>query len=191
MTSFFSTILIFIWIFSLAPIACSSHTTNNSSSGKIYADNSSTAVQDTNTFTTDSKTVQKDELTKIYSQSIAEYIKAVNKEYKISFDTLFFGKRAYGQPDDFPDIELPETIENTQIRLLTPEAGLKKQKERKSLVYINMIGWVNNENAEFIFVTFSNGGKPQFNCFINYRYNAKLKEFELENLRFENYLYKK
>jgi hypothetical protein len=82
----------------------------------------------------------KGDLTKIYSQAISEFIKAVKKEQKTGFDTLFFGKHVYGQPDDFPDIELPETIEGTHIRLLSPEGGLKKQKERKSLVYINMVG---------------------------------------------------
>ncbi len=43
----------------------------------------------------------------LYSQAIGEYIRAVSKEYKLSFNTLFFGKHVYGQPDDFPDIELP------------------------------------------------------------------------------------
>lgn len=191
MTNILSAQIVFIWIYSLALVGCSNHAANNSSAGKTFVDNSSTTIQDANTFSTDSKTVSKGELTKIYSRSIAEYIKAVNKEYKISFDTLFFGKHVYGQPDDFPDIELPETIENTQIRLLPPEVGLQKQKERKSLFFINLMGWVNNESAEFIFVTFSNDCQHQFDCFINYKYNTELKEFELENSRFENYLYKK
>jgi hypothetical protein len=133
---------------------------------------------------------QKSELTKIYSQAIADFIKAVNNKHKTSFDTLFFGRHVYGQPDDFPDIELPETIEHTQIILLSPEIGLKKQKERKSLVYINMVGWVSQEKAEFIFVTFSNGCEHQYDCFVNYNYDAGQKEFDLAQLRFEYYLYK-
>lgn len=191
MTNILSMLVNFIWMYALALNACSNHAANNSSVDSTSVDNSSTTRQNANTFSTDSKTVSKDELTKIYSQSISEYIKAVSKEYKINFDTLFFGKHIYGQADDFPDIELPETIENTQIRLLTPEVGLQKQKERKSLFYINLIGFVNYEKAEFIFVTFSNGCEHQYDCFVHYKYNAKLKEFELDNLRFENYLYKK
>ena len=191
MTNILSTIIIFIWIYSLALIACSNHAANNSGVGKTFVDNSPTTMQHANAFSTDGKTVSKEELSKIYSQSIAEYIRAVKKEYKIGFDTLFFGKHVYGQPEDFPDIELPETIENTQIRLLSPEIGLQKQKERRSLFYINLMGWVDNEKAEFIFVTFSNGCEHQFDCFINYKYNTELKEFGLENARFENYLYKK
>ena len=132
----------------------------------------------------------KADLTKIYSQAITDFIKAVNKKHKTSFDTLFFGKHVYGQPDDFPDIELPKTIANTQIRLISPEDGLKKQKARKSLVYVNMVGWVGQDKAEFIFVTFSNGCEHQYDCFINYKYDAKKREFDLDKLRFEYYLYK-
>ena len=132
----------------------------------------------------------KSDLTNIYSQGIADFIKAVNKKHKTSFDTLFFGKHVYGQPDDFPDIELPRTIENTQIRLISPEDGLKKQKACKSLVYVNMVGWVGQEKAEFVFVTFSNGCEHQYDCFINYKYDSRQKEFYLDKLRFEYYLYK-
>lgn len=132
----------------------------------------------------------KADLTKIYSQAIADFIKAVSENHKTSFDTLFFGKHIFGQPDDFPDIELPETIENTQIRLISPENGLTKQKASRSLVYINMLGWVEEEKAEFIFVTFSNGCEHQYDCFLNYKYDTKQMEFDVEQIRFEYYLYK-
>lgn len=155
------------------------------------ADNSSTSIAHTDTLIKDSLIVPTAELTKIYSLAIADYIRAVNKEYKIKFDTLFFGKHVYGQPDDFPDIVLPDIIEHTPIRLITPEVGSVKQKERKSLVYINLIGFVDPEKAEFIFVNFSHFGEHQYDCFINYRFNARLKAFGLEGVRFENFGYKK
>jgi hypothetical protein len=129
-------------------------------------------------------------LTKIYSQAIADFIKAVKDKHKTNFDTLYFGKHVYGQPDDFPDIELPTTIENTRIRLISPEKGLKIQKANKLLVYVNMIGDVEPEKAEFIFVTFSNACEHQYDCFINYKYNVKLKEFEPEHIRFEYFQFK-
>ncbi|MCX6265901.1 MAG: hypothetical protein NTW16_00885 [Bacteroidetes bacterium] len=137
-----------------------------------------------------SNSPSKAELAKIYSQAIADFIKAVNENHQTSFDTLFFGKHVYGQPDDFPNIELPEAIENTQIRLITPEDGLIKQQARKSLVYINMIGWVEQKQAEFIFVTFSNGGEHQYDYFIDYIYIAERKSWKVEKGRFEYYLYK-
>jgi len=88
-------------------------------------------------FSSDSLVIPKSKLTKIYAQSIADYIKAVSEDYTIKFDTLFLGKHIYGQPDDFPDIELPETIANTQIRLVAPEFGAQKQKDNKSSFFIN------------------------------------------------------
>jgi hypothetical protein len=131
----------------------------------------------------------KADLTNIYSQAIADFIKAVKEKHNTSFDTLFLGKHVYGKPDDFPDIELPQTIENTQIRLVTPENGLRKQKARSSLVYVNMIGWVEQDKAEFVFVIFSNGGAHQYDCFVNYIYNAERKTYNIEPVRFEYYLY--
>ncbi len=127
----------------------------------------------------------KADLTKIYSQAIEDFIKAANKKNATVFDTLYIAKRKTGQPDDFPDIELPGKTENTQIRLITPEAGEKSQKERKSRIYINMIGWVDKEKAEFLFYVFSNGFDHQYNYTINYKYNERRKEFELEKLQFK------
>lgn len=186
MTVLSSKALVFIGLLSLALNACSNHTANNSNTGKTITDR-----PNPNTLTSDPNAVSTDELTQIYTQAIANYIKAVNKTYQIQFDTLFFGKHVYGQPDDFPDIELPATIENTPIRLVSPEVGLQKQKARKSLFFINLMGWVAKENTEFLFVTFSKGGAHQFDCSINYQYNTGEKEFVLGKIQFENYLYKK
>ncbi|MEN9370425.1 MAG: hypothetical protein RI952_1290 [Bacteroidota bacterium] len=167
--------------------ACSNQTGTKPQADKIISDSSST--QQKNSATTDSLTVQKDELTKIYTQAITEFVKAAYKKDKTTFDTLYFGKHIYGQPDDFPDIELPETIEKTQIRLVSPEVGQKKQAARKSLVYVNMMGWVDSEKAEFILVVFSNGGQHQYDYFINFNHNTSSGKFELDKIEFENYLH--
>ncbi len=118
---FILSIVIFTICFVL--ISCSSHTGNKQHTDKINSDSSATSIQRTNSATTDSLTVQKSELTKIYTQAIAEFIKAVYKKDKSHFDTLYFRKHIYGQSDDIPDIELPKTIENTQIQLVIPEIG--------------------------------------------------------------------
>ena|ERR1700752_3254332 len=128
----------------------------------------------------------KAELTTYYSQAISDYIMAVNKEHNIRFDTLFFGKH-----DQFPDITLPESIANTKIKLIRFEDAVTLQAERQSSYYINMVGWGNKNNYEFMFVTFTNGSAHQFDYFINYKYNAKRKSFESINSRFEYYLFKK
>lgn len=178
-----------VWIFILAlsgtMTACSGQSPANANRDLT------TAPRDTSAWLADHGKKEGAELTKIYSLAIADYIKAVKDEYKISFDTLFFGKRVNGQADDFPDITLPDVIERTQIRLISPETGLKKQKERKSMFYINLVGWVDDEKAGFIFVTFSNGFEHQFDCFLDYTWQAGTKTFQLEQRRFVNYRYKK
>lgn len=172
-------------------IACSNHAAKKSQSDKIIADSYSTENPQTNSAMVDSFTVKKDELTNIYIQAIAEFIKVAYKKDKTTFDTLFFGKHVYGQPDDFPDIELPKTIENTNIMLVTPEVGQKKQHASKSLVYINMMAWVDKERAEFVLVVFSNHVEHQYDYIINFTYNSTRKEFELGKIEFENYLHSK
>jgi hypothetical protein len=178
-----------IWIISLGLSACKYYSGDKSLTGIVIENNSSVARQQTNSALKDSLTMQKDELAKIYTQAIAEFIKAAYKKDKTKFDTLYFGKHIYGQPDDFPDIELPETIEKTQIRLVAPEVGQKIQLARKSLVYVNLMSWVDKENAEFIFVVFTNGSEHQFDYFLNFNYNTSSDKFELNNIEFENYLH--
>jgi hypothetical protein len=127
----------------------------------------------------------KEKLTKGFSQAIAEYIKAVYKRDGSVFDTLFFGKHS-----DFPNIELPASIENTRIVVLTAQEADKKRAYRKTLVYINLFGWVMKEKSEFIFVTFYPGYVHQYDCTIHFKYNPRQKKFELESLEFKNYAYK-
>jgi hypothetical protein len=128
----------------------------------------------------------KSELTKVYTIAITDFIKAAVKKNNKNFDTLYFGKRKTGEPDDFPDIQLPNTIERTVIKLISPEAGEKSQAQNSSRIYINLIGWVNKQKAEFIFVVFSNGFAHQYDYYINYAYNSAKKVFEIEKLKFKD-----
>jgi hypothetical protein len=180
---------VLIWTIFIGLTACTNYTDDKQKADKIIAESSIASTQQTNIAATDSLTVQKDKLTKIYSQAIAEFIKAAYIKDKTIFDTLYFGKHIYGQPDDFPDIELPETIEKTQIQLVSPDVGQKKQAERKSLVYVNMMGWADKEKAEFILVVFTNGGEHQYDYFINFNYNTSSDKYDLDNIEFENYLH--
>lgn len=173
---------ILFWTICIALTACSTPTADKSLT---------TTIQQTNSSSTDSAIVQKEALTKIYTQAIADYIKAVFKKDSRVFDTLYFGKHAYGQPDDFPDIDLPETIENTQIRLVSPELGEKLQRAKKSLFYVNLMGWVEKDKADFNFITFSNGIEHKFDFLISYHYNATKKEFESVASSFEDYIFDK
>jgi hypothetical protein len=168
---------------------CKTKSTDNSKSNNIHSDSNVSITQQPNN--TNNLGKQKNELTKIYTQAIGDYIRLMHEEFNLTFDTLLFGKHINGQPTDFPDIELPTTIENTKILLISPEQGEKKQKENKSSFYINLIGSVNSDNADFIFVTFSNGFAHEFDCFIEYKYDNDEKIFVIETTRFENYRYQK
>lgn len=159
---------------------------SNQAMNKPHSDN----ITPGNPTSADPATKQKAELAKMYEQAIGDYIRLVRKEYKISFDTLYFGKRQFGQEDDFPDINLPAIIENTHIQLISPELGKQKQEANKSSFYINLIGWVESEKANFIFVAFSNGMAHQFDGYLDYQYDAGKQGFVLVNTRFENFLYK-
>ncbi len=183
------TMTVLIWTVFLGLTACSNHSGDKAPTDKIVANSSSAASEQTNSAATDSAIVQKDGLTKIYTQAIAEFIKAAYKKDKTTYDTLYFGKHVYGQPDDFPDIDLPQTIENTQIRLVSPEVGQKKQAERKSLVDVNMMGWVDKEKAEFVVVVFKNGAEHQYDYFINFNFHTSSLKYELGKIEFENHLH--
>lgn len=177
-----------IFLIFLGLTACSYHATDNTQVGKSIDMDSLTVSKETSVTATDSLMLSKDELTKIYTQAIAEFIKACYIKDKTTFDTLYFGKHMYGQQDDFPDIELPLTIGETEVRLVTPEVGQKIQMERKSFFYVNMMGWIDKKQAEFLLVVFSNEMKHQYDYYINFNYDNSRKKFELNNIAFESYL---
>ena len=127
---------------------------------------------------------QKSELSNIYSRAISDYIRLVKKQYNLSFDTLFFGKHVYDQPDDFPEIDLPPVIEKTNIALISPDQGVAIQQKRKNTYYINLIGDISADRAEFIFVTFSKGMAHQFDCFLKYK--KRCNKFVIDSFSLSN-----
>lgn len=187
-TDFISARNIFSFTFLMILYGCSSQATNESTAGRIDTNTYSTNPQQAGSTHRYSK--PETDLAKIYSQAIGDYLRIVNHDYKLTFDTLFFGKHQYGQPDDFPDIELPAVIEKTNIKLLSPEQGTKKQNENKTSFYINLIGWVEPDQADFVFVTFSNGMAHQFDGHLQYVYNISQQAYERKSSWFENFLYK-
>jgi hypothetical protein len=132
---------------------------------------------------------QKVDLAVFYTQAIGDYIRLVKEKYQITFDTLFFGKHVFGQPDDFPDIELPTVIGKTAIRLISPEEGEAIQKKQRSSFYINLFRWETSTTTEFVFITFSDGFAHQFDCYVTYKNAINSKGYVLERSRFENFQY--
>ncbi len=79
-------------------------------------------------------TLSKAEQAKVYCLVIAEYVKAVNKNEKFSYDTLYIGNH-----DEFPEIKLPETIQKKRIILHTYHEGEKEPQNKRSSSFINIM----------------------------------------------------
>lgn len=121
---------------------------------------------------------------KLYNQAITEFINAANKKNKTNFDTLFILLRKNGLPDDFPDVTLSERIQNTHIRLIAPGNPQTKSNRLKKRIYINLFGWIEKENAEFMFVVFSNGLSHQYDYTIRFKKNKGSRDYTLDKLQF-------
>lgn len=127
----------------------------------------------------------------MYSLAIRDYIKLVKDEYNFTFDTLYLGRHSHGSPTDFPDIELPATIDGTAIFIISTAEGEKIQTTNKSAFYINLFGSVDTGLSKFFFVAFSRGFKHQFDCTIQYRCDTHRNEYVIDGKTFQNYGYSK
>ena len=136
--------------------------------------------------------LNKDETAKVYSQAIAEYLKAVSKSDSLRFDTLFIGRY-----EDLHEIKLPATINTTKILLLKDEEeGKRKLNYRSSFNYVNIAELaLTKEHAKFIFISFfvekftgSVNWWPKHNCILNFDYDTQSKTFVLTKQKFD-YVY--
>jgi hypothetical protein len=170
-----------IWVVVITVTACSNGGADNINKNRIVSTNLSRNIQNTDSVPTDSITLWKNKLAKTYSIAISDYLDAENKKDKTNFDTLFIGKQV-----EFPEIELPKEINGAKIILLNPEEIIRsKQLYCKTSPYINLIGSVEKDKAEFIFVTFYPEFQHQYDCYLNYTYNSKNGGFDLLEIRIE------
>ena len=189
MNAFFSAGIFLSMTLFLVLTGCANNSTKDSGLKGIMADTILSTNKPAGSANNAGK--QQDALTEMYARAIGDYIQLVKENYQLRFDTLFFGKHVNGQDTDFPDIALPAMIENTGIKVISPEQGEVHQRKNPSSFYINLFGTVNENDAGFIFVTFSNGFAHQFDCFIDYTYDKDKKTFVIKTSRFENYSYKR
>lgn len=123
-------------------------------------------------------------LTNLYILAIQDFINVMYQNKHTTFDTIFINKRKLGNPDDFPDVQLPQKINGVTIILLPQDTAytLKKIKSfHKKKPLINLIGWVENDKAEFIFVAFFPMFHHQYDCNLQYIFNKTQKNYHLEN----------
>lgn len=126
----------------------------------------------------------KGDLQKIYIQAISDFIKAAEEKTGKAFDTLFINKRKQNDEDDFPDISLPKLIAKIPVVLDNFDVNLNVYSKLKHRKNLNLIGWVDNTKAEFMFVVFSNGFDHQYDYNIKYSYNKKTKKYEMVSIKF-------
>ena len=121
----------------------------------------------------------------MYAQAIEDFVVRARQEYGVRWDTLTFGKIDFGEPGDFPDIELPDRIAGTAIRLVSMREADAIQRAQPASWYVNLIGPVHEDGAKFIFVVFSRGFAHQFDGFLDYA--ATADGYRLEQVRFEDF----
>jgi hypothetical protein len=114
-----------------------------------------------------------------YTLAISEYLKKVYQNGTPQPDTLFIGKQALDRP-----ITLPAKIEGINVMVTTSKAAQNKLSYRKSLVFINVVGWLDKTESEFIIVAFHEF-KPQHNCSLKFKTNPVNGDMQLIRLTFD------
>ena len=131
---------------------------------------------------------EKEEMSKLYSLAISEYLNAMYEKDGSGIDTLYIG-----QYDDLHDMSIGKKIRNTVIVLMTKDTDPKKiLKHRKYFHYINLIGFLTKDHGDFRAITFfvdNSEGKvnwwPQHNCIMDFSSGPGSKEYRLDKINFE------
>lgn len=136
--------------------------------------------------------MSKQQETKVYTQAITEYLKAVKTTHQVELDTLFVGPNDPDFDENICDVILPKEILKTKLMKLNQKEGERKANYNKSIVFANVIGALGTKSADFIFVTFNvEKGKektlwtPQHNFYVYFKYDPKTKGYIYDRQRFE------
>ncbi|MDI9339696.1 MAG: hypothetical protein QM534_03915 [Sediminibacterium sp.] len=173
----------FIMLFTVALclMACSDSDFNRKGQSKAFSnppkDTLLTAVSDS------MSSPQSQQLESLFVSAITEYINVMKQKEGIVINTLFLGKNA-----DFPDVQLPDTINHVGMMVLPEDrADAMKLSYSRTSPYVNAVGWINQDTAEFIFVTFYPEFKHQFDYHVYFRRNEKENGFILNEVQLEDY----
>lgn len=131
----------------------------------------------------DSMSLKPPQFESLFVSAITEYINVMKQKEGIVVHTLFFGKNV-----DFPDVQLPDTINHVRIMVLPEDrVNAMKLSYSRTSPYVNAVGWINQDAAEFIFVTFYPEFKHQFDYHVYFRRNEKENGFILNEVQLEDY----
>jgi hypothetical protein len=173
----------YISILLLILISCSDSNTKSNNikisktiNGQILATSKTTRIEDTS---------GNDNLEFLYQTAIGEFIRLAKKDLNQKYDTIYFGKHQYRNSDDYPNINLPQSIENTKILIIAPKQGEEIQRKNPSKYYINLVSWIDSSKAEFNFVVFSKGFRHQYDCKLRYEKQKTNSKYILKKYKFE------
>lgn len=173
--------------------SCSTRLPEKPDTAKLTSKSPPTHDSVTDSLALDSHQVSKGVLSALYVKAIQDFMKTIQQKDRTTFDTLYFANRKMGGPDDFPDIELPKNIAGVEISLLSfGEAHTNKLNHyTPKTPLINLMGWVDKQTGEFIFVTFFPEFKHSYDCYINYKVDPEKKDYVLEKVSIEVLVYDK
>ncbi len=123
----------------------------------------------------------------LYVHAISTFIKAAEEHQNNKYDTIFFGKHVFQQQDDFPDISLPERIENTQVRLIEPPETSQYFSINKGSIYINLMSWIDPQHSRFLFVLFGPGFRHLQDYTLEFSRASSDSEWEISEILYEDY----
>ena len=118
--------------------------------------------------------------TELFEAAIEDFIREAGRKYKRDFDTLFIGLRTEGKAEDAARVKLPASVSGKPIVRVKVEEAEDCQKTRATRYYINLIYWIKPDEAEFIFVMFTNGFVHQFDFKSFYLYSKGSKSYVLD-----------
>lgn len=127
--------------------------------------------------------LSKTELSALYVQAISDFLTAVTEKEQHPLDTLFLAKRQNLGADDFPDIDLPAQVDGCGLRLLDyAEAHLdQKGNFSERTPFINLMGWADRQQAEFMFVCFYPEFEHRYDAQLFYHFDSSTQLYQLDD----------
>lgn len=120
--------------------------------------------------------------TKYYSQAITDFIVTLKHQHSFLPDTIYFLKN-----NQFPEILLPHKVQNICIRLVANKEYDVILKKNPLSFAVNLVGFVNQNDAEFIFVCFRPGYQHQFDLSFEYHKNKPQNCLSLDQIYWQDF----
>lgn len=118
----------------------------------------------------------------LYTQAISDFVQTLKHQNAFLPDTIYFLKNI-----QFPDIVLPTKVQHHCIKLVENKEYDVILKKSPNSFSVNLMGFVNQNDAEFIFVGFRPGYQHQFDVFLEYKRNNSQNSYSLDQIFWQNF----